>query len=307
MKYKKQIFAIGLLGFASTSHADFEGRIYTGFSDYSIENSSKDLNQNILSGSSIRVSRTYSFSSTPSEQPDEVTDTLPIFGVGGTFIGETYFFDGYWQTAFTGEFDDDSTFAFVNESMNYSSNDFVIQNGDIERYDWSLAVGRTFLENRNLALSVGYKGGRTKFAQDYTWFANRWETAYDFDTNGAFINLSYGGIPFVGGYIGGSIALARLSGDYTFSDTQLEGGTLVFEGNADGDATGLTFGVNWSRPITDSLTLTLSADRYSYDYDLEGDSDSNDSVEFSDSESENLITEFSETSTMFKIAISRSF
>ena len=253
----------------------YQPRIIAGYFDYEM---SVESNIDQVLGSRILASEILGGESGGSNATS-ISDSFAALGVGLTAIRGKYFADIYIQDSISGGFDDRDF--FVNRPSDVNAT--LIGDGDIDRQDFAVSIGRTF--DNGFSVSAGFKSGVTEFTQVATLDGEGFTTNYEFDINGPFVALTYG--RKIGtGVLGFNVALADLTADYNFGlsffqfdQTSISQGAIQRDnivGGIDGGATGVTFGLSWKAPFPwgniEGLSYSASADTYDYDIDLSGGS-----------------------------------
>ena len=196
---------------------------------------------------------------TSAEAGDSVSDTLFVYGLGASFITEGgYFLDAYYQEAADGS---DGPVGPPRDS-----NISAVSAVEIQKDDYAISVGRAF-KNR-VSLAIGYKGGSSETTQDITLSERPNQFVYNLDLSGPFVSLSYG-IPVLNGVIGFNVAVADLDAEYDAGLFNRVNNTRQAS-FLEGDATAVTYGINWKAPIADKWSYAVSLDYYDYSFNIDG-------------------------------------
>jgi len=187
------------------------------------------------------------------------SDSIPFLGIGVTLGYKNFSFDVYAQKSDTGE---DSTFYENQLSIGdrYLISDY---NATFNRNDYAVNFGySTDSLFGVLSFVVGYKVGETKIGGarrnylseggDSSILSLRSETT-TIKTKGPTIGVAYGLPVGKSSMIGINVAYAWLDGDYESNQM-----TLAIDPEA------ITFGINWSGPISNRLTYRIALDAYQY-------------------------------------------
>jgi hypothetical protein len=273
-----------LLMYSVPSSAQFlyQPRVMIGYMDYEMSVDAAPQFSQVL-GSRILASEILGDGDSEAGSATDISDSFMTLGVGLSIIKGQWFGDIYIQDSLSGGFEDSNDFAF--EVPNRIPNATQISDGDLDRRDFAISVGKSF--KKGFSVSAGYKAGVTAFDQIATINGESFFTDYEFDIAGPFAAISYG--KRIGnGVLGVNFAVAALSADYDFGTSFFQFDPAVLAaanspasqregivGNIDGSATGVTFGVNWKAPLPlfkdEDLTYAVSIDSYNYDIDLSGD------------------------------------
>ena len=163
-----------------------------------------------------------------------------------------YFAFGAGVTVSQGQF-----YADINFSTSLSAEYEISSNtADFSRNDLALAVGYKFTDQ--LSVFGGYKTGTSEITD---FEGNTTDLSLEFKANGFFIGGSYGTALDDTLYLGGSLALAFMNGEYT----EKEDGFLDFTGEGD-VSVGLSLNGSITKLLSDSLSVTGFIKIQSYTY-----------------------------------------
>ena len=183
------------------------------------------------------------------------SDTIPFLGIGMTLGYKNFSFDVYVQKSDTGEdslFDSGGTFSTKDYNATFNRDDYAMNFG----YSTDGLFGGL------LSFVVGYKVGETEVGgarrryrleggdSSFFFFSSEITTI---KTKGPTIGVAYGLPVGKSSMIGINVAYAWLDGDYESNQM-----TLAIEPEA------ITFGINWSGPISNRLTYRIALDAYQY-------------------------------------------
>jgi len=227
----------GLVFLPSVSYADsgFIPRASLAISDYSFVQAERPNVLNPATAGGI------------TEFPEVSFDvTFNMLGVGGTFYHDKYYVD--LSAQHSDKQSDKFVFGAFEESLK----------GD--RQDYAITFGMKPLDA--LSVYVGYKVGISEAAGNQG-------TKLKFTEDGYFVGANYSW-PVYSGTITVNLAVAQLDGK--FEETAAPA-TLGFSAigaldlDADSKATGLSYGITWSAPLTERLVYALSLDVNNYTFD----------------------------------------
>lgn len=181
-----------------------------------------------------------------------------MLGVGGTFYKDKYYMDIFLQHS-------DNQVDIFDENVGGLR---VFEQFKGDRKDGAITFGMKVLDFRG-SVYGGYKVGISEAAGDS-------QTTLRFEESGFFLGGNYSWA--IGkGNLTVNIAVAQLDGKLE-EKAPLAGAALGvnLDLDADSQATGVSYGVAWSAPISEKLTYSFSVDANSYTFDDVKDDAAND-------------------------------
>jgi len=188
-----------------------------------------------------------------STEHTDVKVTIPMVGLGTTFVYNRFFLDMYVQK----NVDKGNDTKSPNRSAGGIS--ITAQDQFVEREDYSAALGYR-ISDRWTGFA-GYRMGKTVYDEvNKRSDGKSLSTENTFEASGPFVGLSYTYPISNYGQLGVNVGYAQLDGEYnqTFA-------TQPYLGSS----TGLTYGINWRGKIHKSLGYGISVDRYEYSFDFD--------------------------------------
>ena len=250
----KVFLTISIFSFGASAEVNFEPRVTLGAIDYELSLFEPGEAPNITDGVNIDISNR-----TPSIG---LSDTMSAVGMGGTISSGSLFADAYFQTSISGE---------LQRSGDVRGAVRGAQDIDLERDDYAVSFGKSF---GSLVFGLGYKRSETEFSQGFDLLEGEGLTAGNlsstFTLDGPFISAAYGwGIGK--GSLSIKVAVADLDGQWQINQIAVDPGNRSdLETNLAGEATGVTFGLAWKAPISESWFYKISADYYEYGFNVTG-------------------------------------
>jgi hypothetical protein len=206
----------------------------------------------------------------PSQIKQSYSDTLPLFGIGGTIILDRLYFDLAYQKAFDGK--DNTNPNPTNPIFNVDL-DFAVKNRF--NLDSTVLTGGYSFDN-NLTLLLGYRYARTNLdfisttqARDpltgIDLFQSRGRTEYRNEFKGPFVGASYVLPVTERGRLSFSLALGRFSGN-SKEKVSVDGISLQGRSYNLGETTGLSYGVRWTSILSAKWLYNIGLDAYRYEF-----------------------------------------
>ncbi|MEK7990306.1 MAG: hypothetical protein VSS52_004815 [Thiotrichaceae bacterium] len=202
----------------------------------------------------------------------EFSDNVLALGLGISLNYKQYFVDLFMQRSGAGT-DKEIHIAGSSDKGDYLKDD---SGYSFTRKDYSLAIGYRFSEflpmfpDDTLSISVGYKKGQTKYDRTISYIytseePTRTEVQSDsYETTGPFIGASYSWSMW-DGTVSISAGIAQYTGESNYSF--FVNNELDFIDAVEDNTLAYTYGLSWSKPLTERLAFSALLSMYDYKFE----------------------------------------